>query len=425
MTKKIGLVLLLIIFMAFAFNVFGQGRELEIKYPEIQGEKPEETTTQVPDYVKYIFNFLIGIGGVIALGALIYAGFQWFTSSGSPERIQNAKEQITAALLGLVILFGSYLILFTINPNLTVFTLKRLRPIISELPAGVLACKEKVKTESGEDAILKAWNLELEFKLLKPNEKREIEIKKELDEILGKVALECHSIQGAGDFMPSFDNKVKYLYFIPSPKELNPDGSFKSMVEYGAVVYEDSNFKGISKVLGYNLIDPKGSADVYVEETTPLKPSSIKPFMLVYDPDPNWEVILYQEYNFNKGLPGIYPAKYSLEMVPCKADGEYTSGSHWYCEADLLPNEFEPPPYSPRSMKIDGELLVILCKDKIQLGSCETFFGGDYSDLEQYDNIVEWVGCKDYHKRTTWNCIINCCAEAAATKLLILSAKPY
>jgi len=50
MRKKLFLTFLLIVLISFIFNaqwVLAQGRELEIEYPEIEGERPEQVTTQV------------------------------------------------------------------------------------------------------------------------------------------------------------------------------------------------------------------------------------------------------------------------------------------------------------------------------------------------------------------------------------------
>ncbi len=48
-------------------------------------------------------DILIRIGGMIAVGFVIYAGFIYMTSNGDPERAKNAKNTIINALVGLVI----------------------------------------------------------------------------------------------------------------------------------------------------------------------------------------------------------------------------------------------------------------------------------------------------------------------------------
>ena len=94
-------------------------RPLEVTYPD--GEAPRTVETGLPEYVKYIFNFSIMIAGLVAFGALVAGGIRYLTSAGAPAVMADAKDQILAAFLGLIILLCSYLILVTINPQLTIF----------------------------------------------------------------------------------------------------------------------------------------------------------------------------------------------------------------------------------------------------------------------------------------------------------------
>ncbi len=57
-----------------------------------------------------IFNFLIGISIPLATLAIIYGAVLLLTSAGSADRISRGKQAITAALVGLAIVFGSWLI---------------------------------------------------------------------------------------------------------------------------------------------------------------------------------------------------------------------------------------------------------------------------------------------------------------------------
>src|SRR3989344_3781676 len=123
-SKKITLLMLLavVIFLtAFSF-VFAQDRELEVDYPDIVGATtPETVSTPLPEYVRYIFNFVIVFAGIILLYALIKGGSLYLTSSGNAAHMKLAKDQISSAFLGIIILLGSYIILTTINPGLVIF----------------------------------------------------------------------------------------------------------------------------------------------------------------------------------------------------------------------------------------------------------------------------------------------------------------
>lgn len=66
--------------------------------------------------ISNIVNGAIVAGAFCACGVIIYGGFMYTISGGLPSRREDAKDWIWAAIQGLLILFGSFLILNTINP---------------------------------------------------------------------------------------------------------------------------------------------------------------------------------------------------------------------------------------------------------------------------------------------------------------------
>ena len=120
------LILFLFCFSLFSFFTLAAERELETEYPEIGGEEKLTEETTLPEYVKYIFKLSFIIAGVIALAVLIYGGFRYLTSAGSPVVQNEAKNWLFGGILGLVLLLSSYLILVTINPELTILELQEL-----------------------------------------------------------------------------------------------------------------------------------------------------------------------------------------------------------------------------------------------------------------------------------------------------------
>ena len=286
--KFFAIVIVSIMLFSLAGFTFAQrtGRDLEIEYPEIEEFKPEQVTAPVTEYFKYIFNFFVWISGLIALVVLVQAGLSYLTSAGNPEAMNDAKSKIAAALLGILILFGSYLILTTINPDLIAFHLPRLKPIISKLPTGVLLCKEEM-------LVMKAWDLTEDFEKadsMKDEQKRVDEqrrIKEELDIIFKEITDQCYTASSKGDIRGDFDNKVKFIYFIPHTWT---DGDWKYETEYGAIVYEDRDFGGKSYAVVSHLKDSNGGWRPYEKEVLTglgFGLSSIKPFQLIYEPNPD------------------------------------------------------------------------------------------------------------------------------------------
>lgn len=95
---------------------------MEINYPEVGGIKPSSQTL-FPQYVKYLFNFVIWGIGSIALLSLVIGGIRYITSAGEPGKLKSAINQITSAFWGILILLSSYLILVNINPEIISFNL--------------------------------------------------------------------------------------------------------------------------------------------------------------------------------------------------------------------------------------------------------------------------------------------------------------
>lgn len=74
-------------------------------------------TSLLYSYVGQIYRYVAFIGGLIAVFIIIIAGVMWTSAGGNSEAVSNAKAMMTRSLVGLVVLFLSALILYTINPN--------------------------------------------------------------------------------------------------------------------------------------------------------------------------------------------------------------------------------------------------------------------------------------------------------------------
>src|ERR1700722_5937132 len=70
-------------------------------------------------WIAGIYKFALIASGILAFGAIVYGGFMYATSAGDAHRQSEGREWIWSALIGLLLLAGAYIILNTINPNLT------------------------------------------------------------------------------------------------------------------------------------------------------------------------------------------------------------------------------------------------------------------------------------------------------------------
>lgn len=79
------------------------------------------------NYISVAYNVLLGIGTTIAIVSLMVGGFQYVLGAGAPEQMTKAKGRMRNAVYGLVLLFGAYVILFTVNPQLVKLEAPQLR----------------------------------------------------------------------------------------------------------------------------------------------------------------------------------------------------------------------------------------------------------------------------------------------------------
>jgi len=76
-------------------------------------------STLLGRYIKSIYMYATGVGITLAIIMVAIGGMIWLTSAGSPDKIGQAKSYISGAIVGLVLLLGSYIVLSSINTSLT------------------------------------------------------------------------------------------------------------------------------------------------------------------------------------------------------------------------------------------------------------------------------------------------------------------
>lgn len=422
MKKNKLFVLFVVLFFAFwGATIFAQtttssDRPLEVKYPSFpQVTPPTTVATPVAEYVKYLYYFFIFTAGFFALGALVYASFRYITSAGRPEAMKDARDQISAALLGVLILVSSWLILNQINPQLTVFRLGPARPFIPSLSPGVLLCKERIDIVGTWNKIKESEKLNKEFETASADRQKEIitelrQISIQVNAVIASITKSCWKVPSSGDIPDPFNDKVEWAYLIPS---LATTTTATAGSEYGAILYENTKFASTSLAiytLNYPNLQPSEWSGIQGGKTIKdLHPSSIKPFILNYEPQPRpiWDVTLYELVDYNK------------------ADSE-----KWKKETDL-PSSGEGAKASTidgsqkiGSLKMEGEFIVVFFKNSASGGSNKPWEGEidvfTESDTNLYDNLMgRWCG--------TWPCIwpLKCYPCAPGGGLVVISGGIY
>jgi len=122
----------------FPYEKIDQG--LNITWPASPMRTPFTGANGIPGLIKYIYDWLISLGGMMVFITLIWAGIQYLTSAGNPTQMSGAMKRIKTASVGLALLFGSWLILNTINPIL--INLGVTSKFLNEGPAPDLGIKD-------------------------------------------------------------------------------------------------------------------------------------------------------------------------------------------------------------------------------------------------------------------------------------------
>jgi len=136
MTKNGKYLLISFLVIVSAVGIGSVALALELNWPSSPAGTVLDNTSDLTDLVKYFYEWGVALGGLATFVSLVIAGFTYLTSVGDPGKIKDAKDRATSGFLGLILLLGSWLILNTINPELTT-----LKPIGfgANLPTGA-AC---------------------------------------------------------------------------------------------------------------------------------------------------------------------------------------------------------------------------------------------------------------------------------------------
>ncbi len=119
MFKRIFIVLFLFFGLFLVFSTAFAAWELEVDWPPTPLGTDLATSSDLTVLVQYFYEWGIALGGLAAFIALLIAGFLYLTSVGDPNKMTDARGRIVSALAGLVLLLAAWIVLNTINPDLT------------------------------------------------------------------------------------------------------------------------------------------------------------------------------------------------------------------------------------------------------------------------------------------------------------------
>jgi len=117
--KKVITTILIIIFLTTVFFVFDiEETEAQRRYQIMEPIGGAPDTPSLAQYLSAAFDTGVALAAILTVVVLVIAGIMYISAAGNTGKIENAKNMIVQAILGLLLILISYLILQAINPTL-------------------------------------------------------------------------------------------------------------------------------------------------------------------------------------------------------------------------------------------------------------------------------------------------------------------
>lgn len=71
-----------------------------------------QSGSQLPEVAGNIIKAFLSIFGVLFLGLMVYGGYLWLNARGNDSQVEKAKDVLTQAVIGLVIVLAAYSITY-------------------------------------------------------------------------------------------------------------------------------------------------------------------------------------------------------------------------------------------------------------------------------------------------------------------------
>lgn len=81
-------------------------------------------TSDLPAFISSVYSFALTVVGIAVFIRILYAGFLMLTAAGNSSKWGDARTKMQNAVVGAILLFSAYLILYIINPDLVKNTFK-------------------------------------------------------------------------------------------------------------------------------------------------------------------------------------------------------------------------------------------------------------------------------------------------------------
>ena len=77
-----------------------------------------EGNVDVADIIVKVTKWVLGITGAVAVLLIIWGGFQYITAAGNEKRVESAKQTLTYAVIGLIVILLAQVIVTLVGNTL-------------------------------------------------------------------------------------------------------------------------------------------------------------------------------------------------------------------------------------------------------------------------------------------------------------------
>ena len=111
--KQILILACLIAVLTLPYLVFAESETLTTLTSVATGDGLYDSTTNqlsLSEILGTVVSAAIGLLGVVFICLIIYAGYNWMIARGEEEKLNDAKDTLKRAIIGLIIVVGAYAI---------------------------------------------------------------------------------------------------------------------------------------------------------------------------------------------------------------------------------------------------------------------------------------------------------------------------
>ncbi len=109
----------------------------EVPIPGVYTGQQTIDNNGIARYIRAIYVYFIWTVGILAVVMIMFGGISWIAAAGNAGRINDARETINNAIIGLIIALTSYALLYVINPELLNLSLPPVGSLTNESIAGL------------------------------------------------------------------------------------------------------------------------------------------------------------------------------------------------------------------------------------------------------------------------------------------------